>query len=55
MKKYLMYDKYDNCYREVIDIEDIKKLIEKYKLQEKEEEDAHLVVWTLQSLIKEEE
>ncbi len=40
MKNYLMWDKYDNCYRNVVDIEDIKKYIneiqkelDKYKIK----------------------
>ena len=28
MKKYLMYDKYDDCYREVVDIQELKKLVD---------------------------
>ena len=48
MKVMIIWDKYDNCYRNVIDIEDLKKYIQDITIEIKDKEVKDMFISTTQ-------
>lgn len=49
MKVMVMWDKYDNCYRKVVDIKDFKKYIQDKTIEIKDKEVKDMFISTTQA------